>query len=348
MLEQYRIADFIEWNRDKKLQLNPDFQRGSVWVPTARVFLIDTILRGLPVPKIFLRTKIDPLMQTSIREVVDGQQRLRAILDFAGDKFRLTSRASEFANLTYSELPNQQKRDFLEYPLAVDQLVNASENEVLEVFSRLNSYNVTLNPAEQRHAQYQGKFKWVVRDMSKKWEHIWSTYNILSTRERVRMEDDVTIAQLLMIATEGIKDGGADKIGKFYRANDSEFPSGEDSCQKVNQALSFFDNHLGEIIKETRLASPPQFLMLIAALMHRQCGIDLTSLKGHTVTAKMGVGPIDMVHSNLLTLASALESETPPDPFVPFVAASKSSTQRIASRTPRFIAFHLALGGDPI
>ena len=83
MLEQYRISDFIEWSKAKKLKLNPDFQRGSVWSPPARVFLIDTILRGLPIPKIYLRTTTDIETMTSIRDVVDGQQRLRAILDFS-------------------------------------------------------------------------------------------------------------------------------------------------------------------------------------------------------------------------------------------------------------------------
>ena len=58
--QTYTISDFIEWNAKKQLILSPDFQRGSVWSPTAKVFLIDTILNDLPMPQIFLRTKIDP------------------------------------------------------------------------------------------------------------------------------------------------------------------------------------------------------------------------------------------------------------------------------------------------
>jgi uncharacterized protein with ParB-like and HNH nuclease domain len=86
MLEQFRISDFLEWHEAKSLKLNPDFQRGSVWTPAAKMMLIDTILRDLPIPKIFIRSRIDRETRKTIREVVDGQQRLRAIIDFASDK----------------------------------------------------------------------------------------------------------------------------------------------------------------------------------------------------------------------------------------------------------------------
>src|SRR5690349_19082096 len=85
ILEQYRVSDFLEWHQKKALILNPDFQRGDMWSPAAKTFLIDTILRKLPIPKVYLRTRVDVVSKKSIREVVDGQQRLRAILSFAED-----------------------------------------------------------------------------------------------------------------------------------------------------------------------------------------------------------------------------------------------------------------------
>src|SRR5665213_3326483 len=197
ILEQYRISDFLDWHREKRLELNPAFQRGSVWSPPARTFLIDTILRQLPIPKVYLRTKIDVSTKKSIREVVDGQQRLRAILDFSDDKFPLSKRASEFAGLKYSDLAEDKQEVFLGYPIAVDQLVNASTDDVLEVFARLNSYTVTLNGPEKRHAKYQGDFKWAVRAASRRWGHLWENLNVLTTRERVRMLDDSLTAEML-------------------------------------------------------------------------------------------------------------------------------------------------------
>src|ERR1700757_4110386 len=169
ILEQYRVTQFVEWDKQKSLEINTDFQRGNVWKPAARTMLIDTILRQYPIPKVYLRTRIDVLTQKAVKEIVDGQQRIRAILDFAEDKFALTKRAQEFKGMHYSDLTDDQKATFLSYPIGLDQLVNAGDEEVLEVFARLNSYTVSLNGAEKRHAKFQGEFKFAIRDASKRW-----------------------------------------------------------------------------------------------------------------------------------------------------------------------------------
>ena len=94
--DQYPISDILAWMKDKTLVLNTDFQRRSVWPPSARVFLIDTILRDCPMPNIYIRTKTDLKTRRGYREVVDGQQRLRAINDFASDRLQLSNRVKEF------------------------------------------------------------------------------------------------------------------------------------------------------------------------------------------------------------------------------------------------------------
>ncbi|GAJ16274.1 unnamed protein product, partial [marine sediment metagenome] len=57
------------------------FQRRRVWSSKARSYLIDTILDGFPIPAVYIRQKINLKIAKSIREVVDGQQRIGAILD---------------------------------------------------------------------------------------------------------------------------------------------------------------------------------------------------------------------------------------------------------------------------
>ena len=89
-ITQYTISDFAEWELSKQLELTPRFQRRSVWPDRAKSYFIDTVLRGLPCPPLFIRASIDAETFRSVREVVDGQQRLRTVLGYIG---RLSSLA---------------------------------------------------------------------------------------------------------------------------------------------------------------------------------------------------------------------------------------------------------------
>jgi hypothetical protein len=48
----FKISDFVAWQKAKTLKLAPEFQRRAVWRPGAKSFLIDTIVRDLPIPTI--------------------------------------------------------------------------------------------------------------------------------------------------------------------------------------------------------------------------------------------------------------------------------------------------------
>ena len=81
------ISDIRDWKEVGRLELRPDFQRREVWSSPARIMLMDTILRDIPMPKVFLANTIRD--GKTYRVVIDGQQRITAILDFLGDAFSL-------------------------------------------------------------------------------------------------------------------------------------------------------------------------------------------------------------------------------------------------------------------
>lgn len=348
LLEQYRIADFLDWHREKRLELNPDFQRGSVWTPAARTFLIDTILRQLPIPKVYFRTRVNVTTKKAIREVVDGQQRLRAIIEFAEDKFALSKRAAEFTGMRYSTLSEELQERFLSYAIAVDQLVNASNDDVLEVFARLNSYSVTLNPAEKRHAKFQGEFKWSVRAASRKWSVLWETLGLLTVRERVRMLDDSLTAEMFGILMEGVRDGGQTKIDSLYKRNDDTFPADSPVPDNLDRALRYFMENLAEPLRDTPLMRPPHFLMVFAALAHVLVGIPKGDLAQEPVSPESPLKNLDRVLDNLGLLGSLIDSEEVPPKHGEFWRASRGSTQRISSRGIRFPLLLRALGSKPL
>lgn len=343
ILEQYRISDFLEWHREKRILLNPDFQRGSVWTPAARTYLIDTILRQLPVPKIYMRTKIDVGTKKSIREVVDGQQRLRAIIDFADDQFALSKRAEEFAGKRYSSLGAELQETFLSYAISVDQLINATDDDVLEVFARLNSYNVKLNPPELRHAKYQGEFKWAVRKKSREWLILWDKYHLVPVKQRVRMLDDSLIAEMLGILLEGVKDGGQKNINRLYDRQDENFDPAHSALKTLDKVIEFFDKELGDYLIDTPLTSAPHFLMLFAALAHALYGIPEGQIDEIPLRDDRALKDLTVVKNNLLQLASVIDSDVPVSSYEKFWLASTRATPSIASRRERFPVFYKAL-----
>lgn len=79
----YPINDFNNWHHRNELVLQPKFQRRRVWSDNARSSLIDTILRKLPIPKLYMREQIDIAGHRTLREIVDGQQRLAAVIDYS-------------------------------------------------------------------------------------------------------------------------------------------------------------------------------------------------------------------------------------------------------------------------
>lgn len=344
LLEQYRISDFLEWDSSRRLVLNPDFQRGSVWSAAARSYLIDSILLQLPIPKVFLRTSVDVRTKQAVREVVDGQQRLRAILDFANDRFVLSKRSADFAGLRYSTLDPELQQIFLSYPIAVDQLLNATNDDVLEVFSRLNSYSLPLNPPEKRHAKYQGDFKWAVREASRRWSVLWDEYKIISVRNRVRMMDDSLMAEMFGILLEGIKDGGQPNIDKLYARHNEVFDAQGQVSRQLDEILTFFHVNLGDDLEGTPILSAPHFLMLFAALAHALVGIPPGDLRNEMPKRRPdALSDLAITQGNLLQLASAIDADGPVPGFEQFHRASQASTQRIASRRVRFPVFYCAL-----
>jgi hypothetical protein len=348
--QTYTVSDFIEWHKKKQLVLDPDFQRGSVWTPNAKVFLIDTILNDYPIPQVYFRTKIDPSTQTIIREVVDGQQRLRAILDFAADKMRLTGKAPKHKGKSYSSLSDDDKQAFLSYKIPAVQLINASNAAVLEVFARLNSYSVKVTPAELRHAEFSEPVKWAIYDTTRKWSTLWNDYSVVPVRESVRLRNTSVVADMFMAVDQGWGDAGEPNITKYYK---SRIEKDEEYFVSIRE---IFDSIVGEIIdnlakdfSRTTFFDAPNFVALFCAI-----GILYAKIPAGKATEKSnqfnGKGvDWDKAKTGLANLAQAVEDDdTEGGPHSAFVAATKSTTHRISSRAVRLDNIIRAIAKDDV
>lgn len=269
----YSINDFIEWDKANQLELNPRFQRRPVWTDKAKSFLIDTILRGKPIPKVFIRQKINVSTKTSVREVVDGQQRLRTILSFIKDGFTVSKRQNvESGGLLYSQLPEDVQAQLLAYEVSVDLLINLPDPEVLDIFSRLNSYAVVLNEQEKINADHFGPFKALADRIGHKYYEYWTKQGILTSKSIMRMQEVSLVADLLIAMLEGIK--SKKQIKKFYDLYEGSFDHDVDDLEKkFDHVIAVITGLYSEGLVETEFRRQHLFYSLFSAVAHREFGL---------------------------------------------------------------------------
>lgn len=167
--ESWPLLSFKEYEKD--INPTPNYQRGSVWKQEQRTLLIDSVLRKIDVPKIYLRRTSGSYKY----EIIDGQQRMRTFWDFLNDKFPLEDEAEDIvmdgmsyglAGRTYSELDHELRVERIyKYTLNVVILSEATEDEIADLFYRLNN-GTPLSSSEVRNAM-PGEVTKLVRDLAR-------------------------------------------------------------------------------------------------------------------------------------------------------------------------------------
>lgn len=215
----------------QRIDTNPDFQRPAVWSTAQKRLLIDTILREYDVPKMYWR-KVGE--KPDRYDVVDGQQRLRAIWSYVDGEFALATDTESvngipIAGCKYEELSDDLKIQFAQYTLDVVVLEDTDEDEVREMFLRLQNGS-SLKAQEKRNAM-PGKMREFVRQL---------TAHPLFTRVQFansRFAHDHVAAQLVCLELAGgptnVKDGD---LNRMYREN-ADFDANGKLAKSVRRTL---------------------------------------------------------------------------------------------------------------
>jgi len=268
----YSVNDFREWNDRKELQLQPKFQRRNVWSDKARSYLIDSIIRGKPIPKIFIRQDIDPKTKRTVRDVVDGQQRLRTIFSFLQDGFKVSkAHSSEYGGKSYSELPEEVQTAILKYELSVDLLLDAPDKEVLDIFARLNSYAVKLNAQELRNATYFGEFKTLAYSLGFEYVSFWRENHIFTDAQILRMHEAELTSDLLIALLDGIKSRKA--IDAYYKKYDDTLKDKAKLSQCFRKTMDAIGALNAGALVGSPFKSPVLFYSLFCAIHHHLHGL---------------------------------------------------------------------------
>lgn len=333
----YSIADFNEWYLDNKLDLSPDFQRRSVWSSSAKAFLADTILKGKPFPKIILMQEFKD--GKTIRLVVDGQQRLRAIFDFLNDGVKVSrAHSREFGGRTFSQLPDEVQESFMQYEIGCDVLNSAPLAELLDIFARINRYTVKLNAQEMRNANYSGFFKSAAYSIGYQYVDHWIKAGVLTKASVNRMAEAELASDLLGCIL--VKVQSSKSIDRTYRLFEDE----ENGVNEAAELLEFAINMTARLYSEAEIKasswhSRHMYISLVLCVAHisrRLGGLRETRLRDNIFSSVEKIKSVlNGVSSDYAIYSpSPVRAEAPPH-LRDFIRASTLATTDSSARVIR-------------
>ena len=247
-----------------QLTLAAEFQRNAVWPSPAKAYLIDTILNDRPIPLLFFQRTTSAQSGLPAYTVIDGQQRLRAIFEYLDDRFRLSQsvKKAKYYNKRFSELDLELQDRICNYDLVIEELSGYSDDDIRDMFVRINKYVVQLSPQELRHAKGAGKFHDFVEKIGK--DEIWKAQRIFSPKSVKRMKSVEFVAELTILLIEGPQDKKA-SIDLYYGQYRDKFPSAHKTETLLRSYLSWIAKAVPNLAA-TRYRKPVDLYALIGAL----------------------------------------------------------------------------------
>lgn len=190
-IKEITISQLIEWIKKDKINLHPPYQRNFIWTSKDQKLLIDSIMKGYPLPNFFIYKKKDDTY-----DMVDGQQRATTISKYV---------KGEFADSGKHFYKDVDQSKFLSYILNVTEVydIDSTNDESLEDFySLVNKRGVHLNSAEVNKAQYHdAPFMILVNELMDL--QGLSELDIFSTKTVQRMNDRSLIEELVAYLFKG-------------------------------------------------------------------------------------------------------------------------------------------------
>ena len=342
----YSIAELREMLDRKDLMVNREYQRGSrLWPAGARSYFIDTILTGFPFPKMYFYEYLDREGRKTKREIVDGQQRISAIIDFVDDKYVLTSVSRKFHGMRFSGLDIDTQDLFLGYSVPVDVIRNAERAEILEMFRRMNAYTLPLNEAEKRHSTFHGAFKWFINEAAAEFSTIFVEFGIFTNRQIVRMADAELLSEMILALEQGVVSSSEKILFNLYKKYDVNFDQESAYRTRIKEFFEYLVSHFGEL-RNSFLMKPYVVHSLFCACMHNKYGLE-------GVNKKIGLDPIGSLGKDvekalisLQTLSMAHEGKDLEGEFGEYVWGCSGGTNREPRRVARVKYLALALRGE--
>jgi len=275
-------ATFKRLSDSGQLELRPPYQRNPVWLEGQKSYLIDTMLHGFPVPELYMQVVADETgAETHV--VVDGQQRLTALLDFIAGEYSLSGLESSWNESSFDGLSPEEKTSIFGYNFVVRMLPDMPDEQIRAIFQRLNRNVVALSRQELRHATYWGEFIKSMEELAT--EGFWRNSGVFTANEVRRMLDVEFISELAV----GLMHGPQNKklsLERWYAVYETDY-------EERPRTESLFHATLGEIdrllpdLSRSRWAKKSDFYTLFLYLAARAEAFPLASNERDTLAGQL-------------------------------------------------------------
>jgi len=281
----------------------------------------------LPIPIIFVRQNVDPTQRKTIREVVDGQQRLRAIISYSKDEFPVAkSQNPSFGGKKFTQLPQEAQQQFLKYEFSVVLLEEVSNADVLNIFARLNTYAQKLTAQELLNAAYFGEFKQTVYILGYDHLEFWRQNRILLDRQIIRMAEAELTTEILVVMLAGIQHR-RNKIKDLYEKDDDVFPERDRIVREFKAVIDTLTTCFGDTLRDTIFGRRVLFYSLFCAFYHTMYGIPNTPELGPGgQSPQLSASMLRIVRDSLVGLSRKYKSVSDDLEILKFVDASQKAT----------------------
>jgi len=311
------IQDLVNLNKSSEIDLAPWYQRRSVWSNPQKSYLINTLLEQKPIPAVYIRHALDLEKSRSIKEVVDGQQRIRAILSYYANEFA-SKHPGHAGKVKFGQLTKDQQQKFLLTSIPVGYLLGATDSDVIDIFGRINSISKSLNDQEKRNAAFSGDMKQFCLSQASSRMPFWRGYGIFSATDISRMNEVLFISDLVSSLIKGLSDYSPTSLNGLYKEFDEDFPQSGLVQKRMDRVFDLIASLDPKLISDTIFQRQPIFFSLFIAVDAKK-----------TLSARRLTAAIQQIDARF----NSEENITAED--MSFKQASVSTTQRITQRTIR-------------
>ncbi len=334
---EYTPNDLLSFRESETLEITPKFQRRGVWRLPQRSYFIDTVLRQMPVPPVYLRETQSEDFTKTVRQVIDGQQRIRAVLEYIDGDYAISrSVPGPWAGKSFSRLALDEQERVRNFHFPAEVFIGISDAEVLDIFARMNTYSIQLNKQELRNGKYFGRFKTTCYELAHEHLEFWREARVFTEQGIARMLE-VELASECMIFT---MDGPQDKkssIDRFYADFDEEFGAAKNVSSKFRGTIDLIAELVApDALRETAFRGVPLFYSLFGAVHHARYG---ANMKAPSYGRALSKAEKESLRAAILRLSDVVQSaradESVPKKYQRFVTACLRQTDNIQPRRTR-------------